>query len=96
MRSECMCEFFSCESITEKIGDDYIQSDKERFRFVKENGAITDEIEIRGQKYKSGVTQDSIYNCQIRLTGHDIRSIANDTRSGKSHSEHWKKTKKKM
>jgi len=88
-RSECKCEFFSCEPITEKIDDVYIRSDNKRFRFVKEAGIITDEIEIRGQKYYSGVTKDSIDRCQIRLSGHDLRSIANDHRKGKNHSKHF-------
>lgn len=31
----------------------------------------------------------------IRLTGHDLRSVAHDTQT-KSHSEHWKKVEKKL
>jgi len=31
----------------------------------------------------------------IRLTGHDRRSISHDTQT-KSHSEHWKKVEKKL
>ena len=33
---------------------------------------------------------------RINLTGHDLRSIANDERTGNNHAEHWKKEAKKQ
>jgi len=56
-RSECFCQNFSCEStLQENI----------RFRFAKENGAITDRINLDGVEYKSGLTPNDIANCELK------------------------------
>jgi len=65
-QERCYCKDFHCESTVEKIGDDYILSQNERFRFVKENGVITDEIIVRGVTYKGGITDGAIADCPIR------------------------------
>jgi hypothetical protein len=56
-RSECICKNFSCEpTLQENI----------RFRFVKEDNAITDRINLDGVEYKSGLTPNDIANCEIK------------------------------
>jgi hypothetical protein len=98
-RSECRCENFSCESSI---------NSNQRFRFVKEDNCITDRIILDGIVYKSGLTENEIANCELKtrvdykdkngehkLTGHDIRSVENDHRSGKSHRKHWNKVNHK-
>jgi len=63
MRSECKCQYFSCESTLRP---------NERFRFVKDNeGCITDEITIRGEVYKSGITDNSIAMCELKIRKED-------------------------
>lgn len=39
---KCKCELFSCHSLTDKVGDDYIISTNRRFQFIKENNIIVD------------------------------------------------------
>lgn len=65
-KSECICENFSCESCLDKKGNDYVISDNHRFRFVKDNGAITSEIVIDGIIHKSGPFPGDIPSCEIR------------------------------
>jgi hypothetical protein len=79
-KSECFCKKYSCESILEKIDIDYVKADR-RFRFEKdETGCIVD----------GGIAQGSIQNCEIKLRGHDLRSIANDPRPN-GHKRHFSK-----
>jgi hypothetical protein len=57
MRSECFCKNFSCESSLQQ---------NIRFRFVKEQGVITDRINLDGEEYKSGLTQNDITHCELK------------------------------
>lgn len=65
-QERCYCKNFHCESVIEKNGDSYRTSLDEKFRFVKENGIITDEIILRGVTYKGGITDGAIADCPIR------------------------------
>ena len=105
---KCKCEHFSCDSMVTKINDNYEIDKNNRFRFVKEDNCITDRINLDGIEYKGGITENDISNCEIKTrvsyrdkdgfhekpTGHDLRSIKNDNRKGKSHAKHWSKIEK--
>jgi len=56
-RSECFCKDFSCESTLQE---------NTRFRFAKENGAITDRINLDGIEYHSGLTPNDIAHCELK------------------------------
>jgi len=55
-RSECICENFSYESARPN----------ERFRFVKENGVITNRINLDGIEYHGGICPNDISHCEIK------------------------------
>jgi hypothetical protein len=95
MRSECFCDRYSCENLNIKIGSEYQHYPAKRFRFEKDDGIIFD----------GGIVPNDIATCELKCrvsyrdkdgnhpTGHDLRSIANDHRKGKSHRKHWTNTK---
>jgi len=61
-KSECFCSLskdigFSCEPTV----DDNI-----RFRYAKEEDCITDRVSFEGIEYKSGLTPNSIANCELK------------------------------
>lgn len=103
-RSECICHDFSCEPVTEKIGDQQYQvSTSRRFRFEKEEGVIVN----------GGIVPNDILHCEIKPRveykdkqgfhepknnycdkgGHKERSLAHDDRKH-GHKDHWKKQNK--
>jgi hypothetical protein len=70
-KSECKCEHFSCESVNKKNGD----SSEERFRYVKENGAITEEIILYGVLYTSGYIKGNIKSCDLNKNKDEVKDI---------------------
>jgi len=56
-RSECFCNNFSCEPTLKE---------NQRFRFVKEEGSITNRINLNGIQYYSGVIDVDIEHCELR------------------------------
>lgn len=78
-KSECFCPGHSCESVLDKTETGYVVSTNRRFRFDKEDNVIVN----------GGVVENDIPTCR-KMTGHDLRSVANDPRPH-GHKEHWKK-----
>ena len=101
-KSECFCKNFSCESTLQQ---------NIRFRFVKEQGVITDRINLDGEEFKSGLTPNDIANCELKqrtpfkdkLGNHEPQNNYCDKGGHKersianqpNHVKHWKKEGKK-
>lgn len=72
-RSECFCENFSCTDI---------QPNK-RLRFLREDGYIYGRVDLMDSKYKNGIVENNVANCELkprvryqdRIATHDPRSV---------------------
>jgi hypothetical protein len=102
MRSECYCSIgkvgFSCEPSLQPdqrfrfVKEDNCITDRITLDGIVYKGGIT-ENDISNCELKPRVTykdKQGIHEPdEKKLTGHDLRSIANDHRSGKSHGQHF-------
>jgi len=63
----CYCRPFSCEETVSRKPNGELEYDtNQRFRFVKDNGVITDQIMIRGKIERSGLIDGGIKDCPMR------------------------------
>lgn len=62
----CKCFNFNCDDVITKVNGEYEIDQHQRFRFVKEDGVITDRINLNGKEYLGGLTPNCISNCEIK------------------------------